>query len=254
MTSPAGPPQPSALAVAAWAAGAAIGATLVGILVAPHVGRAGAALVGAVVIVLVGAVRGLPAALLAAVIEFFGFSYFVGERRLPADFDPGRHVPQFLLFLLVALISGWLATAQRRRGDEADRLRARMAALAQAAELVAQAAAPAEIASAIRAIAPQQGFRLFLVTPGGLVEAAPPRLDDAGRAAEAVEVAWLAGHRTHRSGDIRIVALSPTAPAGFLVASRSGGAGADPDFLAALAGLIGLALARAPMPGAPQTP
>lgn len=202
---------------------AATGASGLGFLIVPYAGRAGAALVGAVAVALIGMLRGPLSALFGAVIVFLTYSYFIGERRLPGEFMPGRHLPQLTLFLLAALISGLMASRLRVQIAENQRLARLIEALTEAARRLGDATDPSDAIEALRAADIGAYLRLFIVHDNVLHEISPLPIDDAGRAAEAAEIAWLTGCRLHRMAGIAAVVISGTSgAAAILVASRRG--------------------------------
>lgn len=202
---------------------AAVGASLLGIVIAPYAGRAGAALVGAVVVAIVGMYRGLPAACVAAVIVFLAYSVFIGERRLPGDFLFSRHLPQLIPFLLVALIAGSMASQLKAEISAKEQLERSLKAVADTSRRLTPARDLAESMQAVRSSGLDVDLRLFCVVADRLEELEPLPLDDAGRAFEAAEIAWRTGCQMHRMSGIAACTIANGGKTvAVLVASRRG--------------------------------
>jgi len=247
---------PAALVVVAIGVG--VGAAIVaGVWLAPIAGRAASALLAALVVAAIGMVRGLPAALPSSIVIFIAYSLFIGERRLPGDFEASRHLPQLTLFLLLALTSGAMASLLRRHRRLIQLQSQRHAIIAEASRRLRCVDALDAGLAAIRPLVPDLDLRVFVRSGHGIEEVLPLAADDAGRAAEAAMHMTMTRASRHRALGIAAFSLSSgRAGTPILVASRRTRRQVPTSLVETLANLLALACGsqRSVSPAAPVVP
>jgi two-component system sensor histidine kinase KdpD len=206
----------------------------------PLLGIAGAALTFVLGVMVVGALNGLAAALVAAAIAFLIYNFFLAEPFLSFRLASGRDAVPFVAFNLVALVAGVLAGRLQDRASAAQRASLQLASLLETSQDLQSAVTPDDVLSRLPDSAPARlGLALGVHRPrenGELAKAAP----------DIVRRAWASAQPVAAGREIAVTLRGATGPVGVLVATAPDAARApDPQFLQAYANLLAIALERA---------
>jgi len=212
----------------------------------PFLGLVAAALLFVLGVMIVGALNGLAAALIAALVAFMIYNFFLTEPFLSFRLATKRDVAPFVAFNVVALIAGVLAGRLQDRAQAAQRANLQLASLLETSQLLQAAVRPTDVLATLSSSAPVRlGMALHAFRQDG------SRLEAIG--GEAPPEALAIAHRVRAASmtieQDRVVAVPMTgtrAPVGVLVAVGDGTARTvDAPFLTALGGVLALALERA---------
>jgi two-component system sensor histidine kinase KdpD len=213
----------------------------------PDLGEVAAALIFMLGISLAGAFGGLAAALLAALVAFFLYNFYLTEPVLTFRLATGSDIAPLVVFNLCALVAGMLAGLLKDRAQAAHRSNMLLAGLLEASRSLQSAVRIEDVADSLhRGVKPRLPGRLALfgLRDEALFAIYPPAPGAAWRvfaeqalAADAASIADgpLAGYKLVGGGG----------PVGVLLIEESAGQRLEPAFVAALNSLIALALERA---------
>ncbi len=213
----------------------------------PDFGLVAAALLFVLGVMVVGALHGLAAALIAAFAAFSIYNFFLSEPFLTLRLASKQDVVPFIAFNVVALIAGVLAGRLQDRAQAAQRANLQLASLLETSQHLQAAVRPDEVLATLASSAPVRlGLTLHAFRHEG------ERLVALGDETVPPEVVALA-HRVWSAGEPiesdRIVAVPLSGgrgPLGVLAATgQATTQTVDAAFLMALGGLLALALERA---------
>ena len=213
----------------------------------PYVGLVSAALLFVLGVMIVGALHGLAAALLAAFVAFMIYNFFLTEPFLTFRLATTTDAAPFVAFNVVALIAGVLAGRLQDRAKAAQRANLQLASLLETSQQLQAAVREQDVLTTLDASAPARlGLTLHVFQHAGgtlalLGDHGAPR----GVAAVAQQV-WTSGAATQLDHLVAVPLHAAQGPFGVLVASGDHATDVvDTAFLSALAGMLALALERA---------
>jgi two-component system sensor histidine kinase KdpD len=195
---------------------------------------------------IVGALHGLAAALVAAFVAFVAYNFFLAEPFLSFRLARKADAGPFFAFNIVALIAGVLAGRLQDRAKAVQRANLQLASLLETSQQLQAAVRPAEVIGTLSMSAPARlglSLHAFRHADGALTPlagAAPAEALDAARQA------WASGAPVRRDRAVAVPLRAIGGAIGVLAASgEDAGETADPAFLEALGGLLALAIERA---------
>lgn len=213
----------------------------------PYVGLVSAALLFVLGVMIVGALHGLAAALLAAFVAFMIYNFFLTEPFLTFRLSTTTDAAPFVAFNVVALIAGVLAGRLQDRAKAAQRANLQLASLLETSQQLQAAVRQEDVLTTLDGSAPARlGLALHVFQHDGgklgmLGSDSPP----AGAAAVAQHV-WTSGIPTQLDHLVAVPLHAAQGPFGVLVATGDHATDVvDTAFLSALAGMLALALERA---------
>jgi two-component system sensor histidine kinase KdpD len=206
----------------------------------PLLGIAGAALTFVLGVMVVGALNGLAAALVAAAIAFLIYNFFLAEPFLSFRLESGRDAVPFVAFNLVALVAGVLAGRLQDRARAAQRASLQLASLLETSQDLQSAVTPDDVLARLPDSAPARlGLTLLVFRPnerGALPFGAP----------DSAREAWATDEVVQTAEEIALPLRGATGRVGILVgAPDAAQRGIDAPFLQAYANLLAIALERA---------
>lgn len=213
----------------------------------PYLGLVSSALLFVLGVMVVGALHGLAAALIAALVAFMIYNFFLTEPFLSLRMATARDAAPLVAFNVVALIAGALAGRLKDRAKAAQRANLQLASLLETSQLLQSAVQPADVLEALAASAPARlGLQLVAYRH------ASGRLDALAGEAPGPDIDGIA-HQVWASGSPveldRIVAVPLHGGQGaFGVLTAIGDRATetvDQLFLRSLGGVLALALERA---------
>ncbi|MFC3713097.1 ATP-binding protein [Sphingoaurantiacus capsulatus] len=212
----------------------------------PFIGLVSAALLFVLGVMLVGALHGLAAALIAAFVAFLIYNFFLTEPFLTFRFTTTTDAAPFVAFNFVALIAGVLAGRLQDRAKAAQRANLQLASLLETGQLLQAAVRREEVLATLAASAPARlglALHAFLQEGGRLVALG----NDAGPDVAAIaQLVWTANMPTQQENAVAIPLSAARGPIGVLVAAGEHATDTvDIGFLSALGGMLALALERA---------
>lgn len=213
----------------------------------PFVGLVSAALIFVLGVMLVGALHGLAAALIAAFSAFMIYNFFLAEPFLSFRLAATADAAPFVAFNVVALIAGVLAGRLKDRAKAAQRANLQLASLLETSQQLQAAMTQAEVLATLDASAPARlglALHAFHHDGGKLTKLGPAAVPD-GVAPMARQV-WESGQPMQLDHLVAVPLRAAQGPFGVLVAVGDQATEVvDTAFLAALAGMLALALERA---------
>lgn len=213
----------------------------------PYVGLVSAALVFVLGVMLVGALHGLAAALIAAFVAFMIYNFFLTEPFLTFRLSTTTDAAPFVAFNVVALIAGVLAGRLQDRAKAAQRANLQLASLLETSQQLQAAVRQQDVLTTLDASAPARlGLALHAFQhDGGKLAMLGSDRAAAGVAAIAHQV-WSSGVPTQLDHIVAVPLQAAQGPFGVLVAVGDHATDVvDAAFLSALAGMLALALERA---------
>jgi two-component system sensor histidine kinase KdpD len=211
----------------------------------PDLGEVAGALIFVLGITLAGALSGLAAGLIAAVVAFLLYNFYLTEPVLTLRLASGRDIAPLIVFNLCAAVAGVLAGQLKDRAQAASRSNRQLSGLLRISQALQLAARVKDVAVALSEVAPAElGMRIALFGPrgDGLApldeQPRPGAWRDLAAAAitdEAVRDGMLVAYRLDGSQGL----------IGVMLVEQADSAPLEPAFAAALVNLAALALERA---------
>jgi two-component system, OmpR family, sensor histidine kinase KdpD len=213
----------------------------------PFLGLVSAALIFVLGVMVVGALHGLAAALVAAFVAFMIYNFFLTEPFLSFRLATTRDAAPLVAFNVVGLIAGVLAGRLKDRAKAAQRANLQLASLLETSQHLQAAVRPADVMATLATSAPAR-LGLALVA----FRHHKGRMEPLGGEAVSPDVLAVV-HQVWRGGVPleldRVVAVPLPGARGVIGVLAAVGDAAtdtvDPAFLGALAGVLALALERA---------
>lgn len=213
----------------------------------PYLGLVAAALLFVLGVMVVGALHGLAAALIAAFVAFMIYNFFLTEPFLSFRLTTSKDAAPFVAFNVVALIAGVLAGRLQDRAKAAQRANLQLASLLETSQQLQAALHSTEVLATLAASAPARlglGLHVFRHEDGKLLQ-----LDGESPQPDVLAVAhqvWTANAPVQLDHLVAVPLRTRQGPLGVLVAVGDHATDVvDVAFLTALAGVLALAVERA---------
>ncbi len=217
-----------------------------GIALNPWLGEGYASLIFVVGISIIGALHGMTAALISAVLGALLFNYFVSDPVFEITMTRATDLAPPIVFMLCAVISGWLSGRLKDEALRASRSNAQLEGLLDISRQLQRVSNAGEVRAVLAKRDPGQGGRrlgLYRASHGAPVPVAGSPLDPGWLALAAKaclgEYEWLAAE-----GLLSCRLMAGQKIVGVLIVERAGKAGPDIGFLMAQGRMAALALER----------
>lgn len=213
----------------------------------PYLGLVSAALLFVLGVMVVGALHGLAAALIAAFVAFMIYNFFLTEPFMSFRLATTKDAAPFVAFNVVALVAGVLAGRLQDRAKAAQRANLQLASLLETSQQLQAAVRPVDVLATLASSAPARlGLQLvaFRHDSGRLapIEADAPTAD----VVAVVHQVWTGAAPVELDRVVAVPLHGGRGAFGVLAAIGDRATETvDPAFLTALGGVLALAIERA---------